>query len=80
MSSAPLTSSIAFRVCLFFARNPDEVLMTRDIADKYAVRRETVTRVLRPAVRRGYLQRSAKWGGYHHEEAVYSAGPALVAA
>jgi hypothetical protein len=64
------------RVLLYFGRNPDEELTSRDIAEKFDARdvRE-VGRALRYAVEQGLLCR--EW--QTRQLAVYSAGPVLKA-
>ena len=62
------------RVLLYFGRNPDEELTSRDIAEKFDARdvREA-GRALRYAVEQGVLSRRFET----RQLAVYSAGPEL---
>jgi hypothetical protein len=69
---SPLT--LRERVLLYFARNPDECLTSRDIAQKFDCRDvKAAGRALRYAVEQGLLCR--EW--QTRQLAVYSAGPVL---
>jgi predicted ArsR family transcriptional regulator len=62
-----------FKVCIFFAANPDEELQTFDIADKFDISPMAVRNSLDHAVKQGMLSKSPQVKG----SATYRAGPAL---
>lgn len=67
---SPSPNSVAWRVCAYFVKHPEEELSGADVALKFDCSRDSVTMLLRPSFEAGLLTRQ---GG------VYSAGPALPA-
>lgn len=75
-----LTGSVPFRMCLFFALNPDESLSTGDVASKYDVEFGSVPSTLANVSKSGWLSKKvpraqARCRG---EQATYGAGPELL--
>lgn len=68
---------LADRVCAFFMANPDEELLTADVAVKFDAPRSAVTHYLAIPVNRGLLKLERSPTGTSF---VYTAGPALTSA
>jgi hypothetical protein len=68
-----VTKFLARRLAYFFDKNPDEVLTTWDIADKFGADRKKVPCALDDAVRRGWFARVR--GGHKGNPSRYSRGP-----
>ena len=78
----PNASSMPFAVCLYFASNPDEELLSSDIAVKFGGPSKEVSNRLRKTRDAGWLSELRREpipekGG---TRIVYGAGPALLAA
>ena len=71
-------SGVPFRVCLFFAMNPDEELLSRDIAEKFQADQDNLHSTLRPACVIGWLTRSKERPEHHSCPWTYRAGPRLL--
>jgi hypothetical protein len=67
--------ALAFRVALYFGRNPDEQLSTADIAVKFGVDADNVRSQLRRAVECEVIAKRSVGPGHPAE---YSAGPKLL--
>lgn len=76
MSGAMHVGGVSFRLCLFFAANPEEWLTSDDIAKKFGTSKENVWQSLRSAVRLGWLLKDAKTRA-GNEPNVYRPGPNL---
>jgi len=75
----PKPNSLAFRVSLFFAANPDEELNTDDVVVKFGVQIGSVYSSLSPYVHSGVLERTLNGPG-RGKMAVYRAGMELLQA
>jgi hypothetical protein len=73
--SAVRFESVAFRACLFFARNPDEWLTSGDIASKWGITSKAVRPTLHYAVSKGYLAKHLRQDSERLH--IYTAGPTL---
>lgn len=67
--------SMSFRLCVYFARNPDEELSTQDIRAKFGIRGLRICEQLRKAVANRLLELAEERAGKAY---VYRAGPALL--
>ena len=72
--------SLSFRVCLFFAVNPDEELYSSDISAKFGGPTTDVCKRLQAAVDDGFLKRVAMRVEGEPTRMAFTAGPALMAA
>jgi hypothetical protein len=68
---------LAFRMCLYFARNPDEELRTNDIATKFREAPRNLCTSLRHAVNGGWIDKNSGGVGRGNEN-TYKAGPRLL--
>jgi hypothetical protein len=68
---------LAFRMCLYFAHNPDEELYTNDVAAKFREVPRNLTTSLRHAVRGGWLTKESRGPG-RGNQIKYTAGPRLL--
>lgn len=69
---------VSFRVKLFFAFHPEELLTPRDIASKYGGHANSVRQALSSSVRRGFLD-LVRYDG-DGSRVAYRAGPKLIEA
>lgn len=77
MSRIAHINSLPFRLALFFAVNPDEVLDTADIAIKYDLAQTDVHQRLKHGVRSGLFNRQSSGPG-RGKRAQYTAGDMLM--
>ena len=77
MSQKAIPLSLAFRVAVFFARNPEEELTSSDVVQKFGVESTSVHRCLSSPVRLGLIERSSEGPG-RTKLSVYRAGPKLL--
>ncbi len=71
----PSFASPSFRLCIFFALNPDEYLTSSDVAQKYGMTSNAVEPTLKSVVASGYVARTRSDLSKRY---IYSAGPALM--
>lgn len=74
-------AGLPFKLCLFFAANPDECLYTSDVAEKFGKSRAQIDSHLVPVVRDGWIAKTCgAAGGSRREQrqSVYAAGPQLL--
>lgn len=76
--TTPRSITIAFKLLVFFTRNPDEWFTTGDLMAKYDMRNIEVYNGLRGFVKLGLIARSVTPSGEMKKECVYSAGHELV--
>jgi hypothetical protein len=67
--------NIGFRLCLYFAANPDEVLSTKEIAERFGFEFSRIASNLAAATRAGYIVRVSRGNGKTHT--VFGPGPKL---
>jgi hypothetical protein len=79
-TGSPTLGGVPFRVCIFFAANPEEILTSADIAVKFDVEPKSVAPTLLHTVKAGYLACESRRGGNVRVHNIYSAGPNLLAA
>jgi hypothetical protein len=70
--------SITFRICIFFALNPDEELTTSDISEKTGGTTDAVTRAMRQARDNGMVSVGTEMLEGSRMN-LYRAGPTLLA-
>lgn len=66
------------QMIIYFASNPDEELLTQDVAIKTGLTRAAVFRRMTPATLHGMIERVCQSRGRMRMEACYRAGPALL--
>lgn len=71
-----MNSPLPARVLVFFARNPDETLLSGDLALKFGVDANNLSVKLKRLTDAGLVRSSAPGG---RRQATWSAGPALLA-
>jgi DNA-binding IclR family transcriptional regulator len=71
----PNVKRFALLVVLWFARNPDEELLTTDISARFGVPRDDVWRLLRGLRREGWLE--MQLARQRYAPATWRAGPRL---
>lgn len=74
-------NAVALRVVLFFARNPEEHLLTQDVSEKFGMPAKDVVNCLRRPVEDGMLAKVVQASGKRPgrgQEATYAAGPRLL--
>jgi hypothetical protein len=64
---------VVFKLCLYFARNPDEELWSEDLINKFGATYD-LNNLLRSAKRNGLIKVEKRPGQRQH---VYTAGPTL---
>ncbi len=77
MAKQVQTGSLALRVLIYFARNPDEELTSVDVAEKFGVDQREVHGRLSRAVRDGVFDRTCSSVG-RGNACIYAAGDALL--
>lgn len=77
MSQKAIPLSLAFRVSVFFARNPDEELTSSDVVLKFGVEGTSVHRCLSSPVRLGLIERASAGPG-RGKLVTYRAGERLL--
>lgn len=77
MSQKAIRLSLAYRMTVFFARNPDEELTSADVVTKFGVESTSIHRSLSASVETGLLERVSSGAG-RGRLAIYSAGDELL--
>jgi hypothetical protein len=67
--------SLAFNLCMFFAKNPGAVIYSDEIVRRWAVGRRSIFSQLEPTRKKGFIVGTKKPGDAHM---YFEAGPALI--